>query len=93
MNDTVHPASEFGKLDWSKLDPEMCTRSWSYGYGGHGLPDSTMTINDIDPETFDAEIWELPLPLQRLVEMHAEIAVDTIRGKMRAVMGAARAPE
>lgn len=86
LDDVIHPLSEFAKLPWSSLDPERCTRDWSFGRGGHGFNDQTMTVSIIHPDG-SADIWELPPQLAAMFKVVKQIERDETRRKIRCALG------
>jgi hypothetical protein len=86
MDDIIHPVSEFHLLPWDKLAPEQCTRSWSYGFGGHGLTNSEGTISIFSDKELNADIWVMPESLAALIRMSRQIGENEAKRKMREAM-------
>ena len=87
MHDTVHPEADFGKLDWTKLKPDECTRNWSFGYGGYGLPDEKMVITVVEKGTLDADIWVVPDAFRAIVRTVEEIARRCVQDAVKTALG------
>lgn len=86
----IHKADEFKNLPWDKLDPEKCSRDWSFGRGGHGFHDETYTVSiPRDKDGFIWDIWELPAPLSAMFKMRETCDIaDTQRKIRNAIMNA-----
>jgi hypothetical protein len=87
LKNTVHPEADFGKLDWSQLDIEGCTkRNWSFGYGGYGLPNEKLTIRIVDND-LDADIWVVPDAFREIVWVSEKIAREKIQNEIKRILG------
>ena len=84
--DVFHPVEDFPNLPWDQLDPEQCTRAWSYGFGGNDLLPSQTTLC-IPHEDGSADIWVMPDALTALIRMSREIGENSVRRDMRRVIG------
>jgi len=67
MNDTIHSAEEFHNFPFEKVSKDTKMSMWTWGTGGHGLPEGTNVLTIIKPEEkqsiphgCDSDIWVLP---------------------------------
>lgn len=88
MDTILHTASEFHKFPWDKLDPQTCTRDWSFGYGGYGFGPRVMTISYPEDATGNLwHVWECPEPLGALVQIARSAEAEEARRQVRIAIG------
>ena len=82
----LHKVEEFPNLPWDKLDPERCSYDWSFGWGGYGNRDRTLTIS-IPDEHDDClwHIWVVPEPIVAMMNMYRDIGVGELKNKFKAL--------
>lgn len=79
----VHKLDEFSSLPWDKLEAAQCTKSWSYGRGGHGFDDWTYTISFLNEDDEHWEIWELPAAIGAMLKISKEIGANEVRRNLQ----------
>jgi hypothetical protein len=91
IGDVIDKADEFDKLPWNQLDPERCTKDWSFGRGGYGLKDEQWTISLYDKHDMSANIWVLPEPLSAVLSIlkksSSEEALRQFKNNLHAALG------
>jgi hypothetical protein len=84
--DVIHRVSEFADLPWDKLDPDRCTRDWSFGRGGYGLPEGTWTIRvfcNFDDVSLAQDVWVLPPSLAAILDLVGKTSEERGRDNVR----------
>jgi hypothetical protein len=84
MDWVVHKLEEFPQLPWDKLDPQECSKDWSFGRGGHGFDNKTYTISMYEGDI--CHIWPLPAPIAAMIEMHSSVAVEEALRQVRVAL-------
>lgn len=85
---TVHKLDEFKDLPWDCMDPDRCSYDWSFGTGGHGLPNDALTIQYPDDKKADHwHIWELPTQIAAMVRIARQAEAESVRHDIRQVLG------
>lgn len=90
MGDTVHPVREFEYLPWGMLDPEKCTRDWSFGKGGNGTDDKSWHVSIFKtrhPSDSDVDIWILPPQIGAMLDIIESIAKQDMQREIRCALG------
>ena len=90
MKDKVHTLEEFNTVPWDKMDPAELSKSWTYGYGGHGFRDHQMWIMIFtnDPDYLDGEIWPVPPAFQAMMSLEGKMCADQVKSELRNLLGA-----
>lgn len=75
--DVEHPASEFGKLDWSALPAEAFGTWWSTAKYDRGK--RVVVVFPKDGSSLASENWEMPEALSRLIDVLCRHARNDVR--------------
>ena len=84
MRELVHGVDEFHNVPWNKLKAEGCTRDWTFGRGGHGLPEGTWTIQTHSGKYSNTwHYWVVPEAIGAMLEMKARCDVNRAKREIR----------
>jgi|GEM_PF-6461270 len=93
MSDEVEILTLADLPEWDSQDIRECgtPENWSYGRGGHGLPDNQWHINYVeeigDNCDFKTTIYLIPTQVNPLIKWHENWAREKIQKSMRQLLG------